>query len=93
MAELNVQRRQVCGSAEALKTEQTPHLAGGGVPHNRLIGRRQVSWVERPWTVDGDTVDGTEGRVGEVQVQASVRDQSSGSPRIREETGTAKCKK
>lgn len=62
--------------------------------HNRLIRRRQVSRVERPRTVDGDSVDGAEGRMGEVQVQASVQDQSEGSPPgIRAETDTAMCKK
>lgn len=50
------------------------HLACRGLPHHRLIWRGQVSWVQSPWTVDGHPIDGTEGRMGEVQVQASVRD-------------------
>lgn len=57
--------------------------------HHGLIGRRQVGWVQRPWAVDGDAIDGTEGRMGEVQVQASVRGNAI-YPRIREGTGT-KC--
>lgn len=49
------------------------HLAGRGLTHHRLIWRRQVSWVQGPWAVDGYPIDGTEGRMGKVQVQASVR--------------------
>lgn len=49
------------------------HLAGWGLSHHGLIGRRQVSRVQRPWTVDRNPVDGTEGRMGEVQMKASVR--------------------
>lgn len=49
------------------------HLAGGRLSYHRLIGRRQVRRVQRPRAVDGHPVNGTEGRMGEVQVQASVR--------------------
>ena len=44
------------------------YLAGGGVAYNRLIRRGQVCGVQRSWAVDWNAVDGTERRVGEVQL-------------------------
>lgn len=62
------------GVSDAFRAERdSSHLAGRGLPHHGLIWRREVGWVQRPWAVDGHPVDGAEGRVGEVQVQASVR--------------------
>lgn len=49
------------------------HLTGGRLSHHRLVGRRQVCRVQRPRAVDGHPINGTEGRMGKVQVQASVR--------------------
>lgn len=86
---LKVKGHQASGNTDPLKTERIPHLAGRSVSHHWLIGRRQVGWVQRPWAVDGDAVDGTEGRMGKIQVQASVRGNKI-YPRIREETGI-KC--
>lgn len=48
------------------------HLAGGRLSHHRLVGGRQVCRVQRPRAVDGHPVNGTEGRMGKVQVQASA---------------------
>lgn len=56
-------------SAEA---DVCSHLAGRGLTHHRLVGGRQVCWVQGPRAVDGHAIDGTKGRVGEVQVEASV---------------------
>lgn len=52
------------------------HLAGRGLSDHRLVGRGQVSWVQCPWAVDGHPINGTEGRMGKVQVQASVRNKT-----------------
>lgn len=55
----------------------SPHLAGRSLPHHRLIRGRQVSWVQGPWAVDGHPVYGTEGGVGEVEMEASARDEKA----------------
>lgn len=52
------------------------HLAGRGLSDHGLVGRGQVSWVQCPRAVDGHPINGTEGRMGKVQVQASVRNKT-----------------
>lgn len=66
--------QKASGDSVVLRAEpaDSTHLAGRGLPHHRLIRRRQVSWVQCAWAVDGHPIDGTEGRMGKVQVQASV---------------------
>lgn len=56
-----------------------PHLAGRCLTHHRLIWRGQVSWVQGAWAVDRNPIYGTEGRMGKVQMQASVRDRKAKS--------------
>lgn len=63
------------GNKEALRAQvaDSCHLAGRGLSDHGLVGRGQVSWVQCPRAVDGHPINGTEGRMGKVQVQASVR--------------------
>lgn len=53
---------------------ESSYLTGRSLTHHRLIRRRQVGRVQSPGAVDGNPIDGTEWRMGEVQMQASVRD-------------------
>lgn len=70
--ECNVQVKKGVGLRR--KLADSSYLASRGLSHHRLIWRRQVSWVQCPWAVDGYPIDSTEGGMGKVQVQASVRD-------------------
>lgn len=50
-----------------------PHLAGRGLAHHRLIRRREVSWIKGSRAIYGHPIDGAEGGVWKVQMQASVK--------------------